>query len=218
MRATAPTRSPSGGTSSLDGGRRGRIRRRAASTSRFVAPTRDQVDQFWRVGTEAGYRDDGPPGAAAAVQRGLLRRVPARSRRQQRRGRPRLGAEPHREHRPPVDPRRRPRRSQGVLRDDRAPRRAAPRRRHARARAVPRRRRRLVLARARARRPSTSTSLSRRDDNARRRRGSTRPRRPPATPATAPPASAAGTTPATTPRSCSTPTATTSRSSTTTGT
>ncbi len=28
----------------------------------FVAPTRDQVDQFWRVGTEAGYRDDGPAG------------------------------------------------------------------------------------------------------------------------------------------------------------
>ena len=28
----------------------------------FVAPTRDQVDTFWRVGTEAGYRDDGPPG------------------------------------------------------------------------------------------------------------------------------------------------------------
>jgi catechol 2,3-dioxygenase-like lactoylglutathione lyase family enzyme len=28
----------------------------------FVAPTRDQVDRFWRVGTEAGYRDDGPPG------------------------------------------------------------------------------------------------------------------------------------------------------------
>ncbi|MGO9891467.1 MAG: VOC family protein [Solirubrobacteraceae bacterium] len=28
----------------------------------FVAPTRDRVDRFWRVGTEAGYRDDGPPG------------------------------------------------------------------------------------------------------------------------------------------------------------
>lgn len=28
----------------------------------FVAPSRDQVDRFWRVGTEAGYRDDGPPG------------------------------------------------------------------------------------------------------------------------------------------------------------
>ncbi len=28
----------------------------------FVAPTRDQVDQFWRVGTESGHRDDGPPG------------------------------------------------------------------------------------------------------------------------------------------------------------
>jgi catechol 2,3-dioxygenase-like lactoylglutathione lyase family enzyme len=28
----------------------------------FVAPTRAHVDDFWRVGTEAGYRDDGPPG------------------------------------------------------------------------------------------------------------------------------------------------------------
>ena len=28
----------------------------------FRAPSRDEVDEFWRVGTEAGYRDDGPPG------------------------------------------------------------------------------------------------------------------------------------------------------------
>jgi catechol 2,3-dioxygenase-like lactoylglutathione lyase family enzyme len=28
----------------------------------FVSPTRDQVDEFWQVGTEAGYPDDGPPG------------------------------------------------------------------------------------------------------------------------------------------------------------
>jgi catechol 2,3-dioxygenase-like lactoylglutathione lyase family enzyme len=28
----------------------------------FVAPSRDQADAFWRVGTEAGYGDDGPPG------------------------------------------------------------------------------------------------------------------------------------------------------------
>src|SRR5437588_11858081 len=28
----------------------------------FVAPSREQVDAFWRAGTEAGYRDDGPPG------------------------------------------------------------------------------------------------------------------------------------------------------------
>src|SRR5205823_2406063 len=28
----------------------------------FVAPSRENVDQFWRVGTEAGYRDDGAPG------------------------------------------------------------------------------------------------------------------------------------------------------------
>src|SRR5215218_2609944 len=28
----------------------------------FVAPTREHVDEFWRAGTEAGFRDDGPPG------------------------------------------------------------------------------------------------------------------------------------------------------------
>jgi catechol 2,3-dioxygenase-like lactoylglutathione lyase family enzyme len=28
----------------------------------FVAPSRAEVDEFWRVGTEAGYRDEGPPG------------------------------------------------------------------------------------------------------------------------------------------------------------
>jgi catechol 2,3-dioxygenase-like lactoylglutathione lyase family enzyme len=28
----------------------------------FVAPSRAHVDAFWRAGTDAGYRDDGPPG------------------------------------------------------------------------------------------------------------------------------------------------------------
>ena len=28
----------------------------------FVAPSRAEVDESWRVGTEAGYRDDGAPG------------------------------------------------------------------------------------------------------------------------------------------------------------
>jgi catechol 2,3-dioxygenase-like lactoylglutathione lyase family enzyme len=28
----------------------------------FVAPSHDHVDEFWRVGTAAGYRDDGGPG------------------------------------------------------------------------------------------------------------------------------------------------------------
>jgi predicted lactoylglutathione lyase len=28
----------------------------------FVAPSREHVDEFWRVGTEAGYRDDGASG------------------------------------------------------------------------------------------------------------------------------------------------------------
>ncbi len=28
----------------------------------FAAPSHEHVDEFWRIGTEAGYRDDGPPG------------------------------------------------------------------------------------------------------------------------------------------------------------
>jgi catechol 2,3-dioxygenase-like lactoylglutathione lyase family enzyme len=28
----------------------------------FIAPSREHVDEFWRVGTKAGYRDDGEPG------------------------------------------------------------------------------------------------------------------------------------------------------------
>jgi catechol 2,3-dioxygenase-like lactoylglutathione lyase family enzyme len=28
----------------------------------FVAPSREHVDEFWRIGTEAGYRDEGAPG------------------------------------------------------------------------------------------------------------------------------------------------------------
>ena len=28
----------------------------------FIAPSREHVDAFWRAGTAAGYRDDGPPG------------------------------------------------------------------------------------------------------------------------------------------------------------
>lgn len=28
----------------------------------FAAPSRAHVDEFWRIGTEAGYTDDGPPG------------------------------------------------------------------------------------------------------------------------------------------------------------
>jgi catechol 2,3-dioxygenase-like lactoylglutathione lyase family enzyme len=28
----------------------------------FASPSREQVDEFWRAGTEAGYTDDGPPG------------------------------------------------------------------------------------------------------------------------------------------------------------
>lgn len=35
-----------------------RLRRRR----RFFTPDRDEVDAFWRAGTDAGYRWDGEPG------------------------------------------------------------------------------------------------------------------------------------------------------------
>ena len=82
----------------------------------FVAPSRAHVDEFWRVGTEAGYRDDGAPGprpqysddyygaflldpdgnSAEAVHHGGCARA---------------------QRRPPLDPRRRPRGVDAVLRD-----------------------------------------------------------------------------------------------------
>src|SRR4051795_740757 len=43
-----------------EAGRRSPVTRRLHVA--FVAPTREQVDEFWRAGTEAGYSDDGPPG------------------------------------------------------------------------------------------------------------------------------------------------------------
>ena len=108
----------------------------------FRAPTREAVDAFWQAGIDAGFRDDGAPGpraiygpdyyggflldpdgnSAEAVHGERSSPVPARPRR------------------PPVDPRRRPRGVQALLRDDRAARRDPPGRRRARARAVRRRR------------------------------------------------------------------------------
>lgn len=35
----------------------------------FVASSRAEVDEFWRVGTAAGYRDDGPPGPRPQYRR-----------------------------------------------------------------------------------------------------------------------------------------------------
>jgi catechol 2,3-dioxygenase-like lactoylglutathione lyase family enzyme len=35
----------------------------------FVAPSRAHVDDFWRVGTDAGYRDDGAPGPRPQYRR-----------------------------------------------------------------------------------------------------------------------------------------------------
>src|SRR5436853_290424 len=37
-------------------------RRRTPSTASASARSREHVDEFWRVGTEAGYQPDGEPG------------------------------------------------------------------------------------------------------------------------------------------------------------
>jgi hypothetical protein len=87
-----------------------------------------------------------PTRAAAAVHGGLLRLVPARPQRQQRRGRPLPVDADGRRDRSPVDPRRRPRGLEALLRDDR-PARGLPRRRlDAGPRAVPGCQGRLVLS------------------------------------------------------------------------
>jgi catechol 2,3-dioxygenase-like lactoylglutathione lyase family enzyme len=48
----------------------------------FKARSRSEVDAFWHAGIAAGGIDDGPPGLRHLSRR-LLRRIPARSRRQQ---------------------------------------------------------------------------------------------------------------------------------------
>ena len=53
----------------------------------FAASDNETVDRFHRDATAAGYRDNGPPGRAADLPRGLLRRLRARPRREQHRGR-----------------------------------------------------------------------------------------------------------------------------------
>ena len=51
------------------------------------APTTRPWTRFHRAATEAGYRDNGAPGERPIYHAGLLRRLRARPRRQQRRGR-----------------------------------------------------------------------------------------------------------------------------------
>ena len=53
----------------------------------FRAESREAVHAFHAAAVAAGGRDIGAPGPRAGVQRGVLRRVRARSRREQRRGR-----------------------------------------------------------------------------------------------------------------------------------
>jgi catechol 2,3-dioxygenase-like lactoylglutathione lyase family enzyme len=154
----------------------------------FVAPSREQVTEFWRAGTEAGYADDGRPGprpeyrsdyygaflldpdgnSAEAVHHAGLRR--------------------------------------GGIIDHlwiRVAAVAAAKRFYQASRSCAETRPRASIWRF----PQTMTAKS---------GGSTRPRPTPATAATAHPVNAPGTTPATTPPTSSIPTATTSKSSTTT--
>ena len=89
----------------------------------FSAPTREHVHAFWQAGVDAGYRDDGEPGPrpeyGADYYGGFLLDPDGNS----------AEAVHHDDvagtiSRPPVDPRGRRRRGQGVLRDDRALHRA----------------------------------------------------------------------------------------------
>src|SRR5436190_915146 len=89
-----------------------------------------------------------PARPASGARRRLLRRVSARSGRQQRGGRPPRIAARGRRHRPPLDSCRRRRSREALLRGRRAARALPPPVRHTRARAF-RRRKRLVLGRAR---------------------------------------------------------------------
>ena len=147
---------------------------------------------------------------AAAVPRRLLRRVPARPGRQQRRGRlPRRPA-PRRHDRPPVGAGRRRRRVAALLRDDRAGRSASRPGATRRARAG-RRPDRVVLARRRPADRGRAHRLPGRDDDATVAAFQPCGDRGRATATTAARASGPSTTRATTARSCSTPTATTSR-------
>ena len=104
----------------------------------FRAPTREAVDAFWQAGIDAGFRDDGAPGPRAIYgpdYYGGFLLDPDGNSAEAVHGE-RSSPVPARPHRPPVDPRRRPRGVQALLRDDRAARRDPPGRRRARARAV----------------------------------------------------------------------------------
>ena len=52
----------------------------------FAADSRAAVDAFYHAALQAGGTDNGPPGPPARISRQLLRRLRARSRRQQYRG------------------------------------------------------------------------------------------------------------------------------------
>ena len=156
--------------------------------------------------------------AAHGLQPRLLRRFPARSGRQQRRGGSRRPRAPRarRWHRPPAAPRPRPAGVAALLHDDRAICRDPPHARRAGTRRVLRPR---LLLLACARRAPAHRAHPPRLPRGRGRHGAGLPRRRARRGLRGPrrtPASALYTTRATTGRSCSTRTATTSRSSTTT--
>jgi hypothetical protein len=67
----------------------GLVARQPAQNWHFAFETHDNdtVDAFHRTLTQAGYRDNGPPGGACRLPPRLLRRLRARPRRHERRGR-----------------------------------------------------------------------------------------------------------------------------------
>ena len=108
--STRPCSARSAATTGASSRSRRATRSRATCTSGSRRARARTSTRSGGPGVDAGYRVRRRAGGAPAVHRGLLRRVPPRPRRQQRRGGPPPRRPDRRRDRPPVDPRRRPRR------------------------------------------------------------------------------------------------------------
>ena len=179
----------------------------------FVAPSREAVDEFWRAGVAAGYRDDGEPGPRPQYSPdyygGFLLDPDGNSAEAVHRA----DAAQWGHDRPSLDPRSRRRGVQALLRERRPPCRLPAGLRQPRASALRWRERLVLPGGGHADRAGAHRLPGGRRE---RRRLSPRPHRGRAIPTTARPASGRSTTRATTPPSCWTPTGTTSSWSTTT--
>ena len=178
----------------------------------FAASSREHVDAFWQAGVDAGFRDDGAPGPRPEYgddyYGGFLLDPDGNSAEAVHHG----DVADRRGDRPPVDPRRRRRSGEAVLRDDRGRRRDQAQRRATRRAHFAGSGGTFSLVPGE---PTVGLHMAFPAPTAQRSRRSTATAPAPVTATTAGPASGPSTTRATTARSCSTPTATTSRLSST---